>query len=47
MAKIGVVPALINYNLKSNSLVHTIKVAGCKAVVYGLEVEDCKPDIAI
>jgi solute carrier family 27 fatty acid transporter 1/4 len=39
LAKIGVIPALINYNLKQNALIHTIKVADCKAIIYGLELE--------
>ena len=29
LAKIGVVPALINYNLKDKALTHTIQVANC------------------
>ena len=39
LAKIGVVPALINYNLRNNALVHTIKAAEAKAIIYGLELE--------
>lgn len=50
MAKIGVVPALINTNLRKDPLVHSIRVAGCKAVVFGPElagaVQDVKPDLA-
>ena len=38
LAKIGVVPALINYNLKHDSLVHTVQVAKCKAIIYGVEL---------
>ena len=34
LAKIGVVPALINYNLRAESLHHSILVAGCRAVVF-------------
>ena len=37
LAKIGVVPALINYNLKKDALIHTIRVANCKAIIYGVE----------
>lgn len=40
LAKIGVIPALINYNLKKDPLVHTIKVADCRAIIYGLELEN-------
>ena len=32
------VPALINYNLKSTSLLHTVRVANCKAIIYGVEL---------
>jgi hypothetical protein len=39
LAKIGVVPALINNNLRQQALVHTIQVADCKGAIYGLEVE--------
>ena len=42
LAKIGVTPALINYNLKQQSLVHTIQVANCKAIIYGIELENGK-----
>ncbi len=39
LAKIGVVPALVNFNLRKDPLVHTITVVKCKAVIYGLELE--------
>ena len=39
LSKIGVIPALINYNLRRGSLLHTVKVVNCKAVLYGLELE--------
>ncbi|XP_068234589.1 long-chain fatty acid transport protein 4-like [Palaemon carinicauda] len=38
-AKVGVVPALINFNLQNVSLVHSIKVADCKAVICGMELQ--------
>ena len=34
LSKVGVVPALINYNLRAESLHHSISVAGSKAVIY-------------
>ena len=40
LAKIGVIPALINYNLQQDSLLHTINVAECRAIIYGLELEE-------
>jgi solute carrier family 27 fatty acid transporter 1/4 len=39
LAKIGVIPALINFNLRQQALIHTIKVADCKGAIYGLEIE--------
>jgi solute carrier family 27 fatty acid transporter 1/4 len=42
LAKVGLVPALINYNLKLQALVHTIKVANAKAIIYGAELQDSK-----
>jgi len=38
LSKIGVVPALINYNLKDNALTHTVQVANCKGLIYGVEL---------
>ena len=38
LAKIGVIPALINYNLKQSALIHTVRVANCKAIIYGVEL---------
>ena len=38
LAKIGVVPALINYNLRAESLHHSISVTSCKAIVYSSEL---------
>ena len=42
MARVSVVPALINFNLRNESLVHCINVAKAKAVVYGTELTECK-----
>jgi solute carrier family 27 fatty acid transporter 1/4 len=38
LAKIGAIPALINYNLRQDPLMHSITVTKCKAVVYGSEL---------
>lgn len=38
MSKIGIVTALINYNQKSVSLVHSVKVANCCGLIYGSEL---------
>ena len=40
LAKIGVIPAFINYNLKKEALLHTINVADCRAIIYGFELEN-------
>jgi len=45
LAKIGVIPALINYNLRAEPLFHTIQVAKCKAVIYGAELAQPVADI--
>ena len=47
LAKIGVTPALINYNLKQQSLVHTIQVSNCKAIIYGIELEKGEINVLI
>ncbi|VVC45602.1 AMP-binding, conserved site,AMP-dependent synthetase/ligase [Cinara cedri] len=38
MSKVGIVTALINYNLKSSSLVHSVNVASCNGLIYGSEL---------
>lgn len=38
MAKVGVVPALINSNLGGQPLIHSINAASATAVVYGAEL---------
>ncbi|XP_050527097.1 long-chain fatty acid transport protein 4-like isoform X2 [Daktulosphaira vitifoliae] len=38
MSKIGIVTALINYNLRLTSLSHSINVASCKCLIYGSEL---------
>lgn len=40
LSKIGVVTALINYNLRQKSLIHSIEVAECRAVIYGDTLQD-------
>ena len=40
LAKIGVIPALNNINLRKDSLIYTIKVAECKGIIYGQELEE-------
>lgn len=49
MSKVGIVSALINYNQKLVSLVHSIKVANCTSLIYGAElssdIDDIKKDL--
>jgi len=45
LAKIGVIPALINYNLRQEPLVHTVEVAECKAIIYGTELSDAVREV--
>lgn len=39
LSMLGVVPALVNNNLRQQSLLHTLTVAECKAVVFSLQTE--------
>ncbi|XP_027840257.2 long-chain fatty acid transport protein 4-like [Aphis gossypii] len=49
MSKVGIVSALINYNQRLVSLVHSIKVANCMGLIYGSElssdIDDIKNDL--
>ncbi|XP_025198845.1 long-chain fatty acid transport protein 4-like [Melanaphis sacchari] len=49
MSKVGIVTALINYNQRLVSLIHSIKVANCAGLIYGAElssdIEDIKNDL--
>jgi acyl-CoA synthetase (AMP-forming)/AMP-acid ligase II len=42
LSKIGVITALINTNLKSEPLLHSITIAQSKFLIYGSELKDCK-----
>ncbi|KAL5286698.1 SLC27A4 family protein [Megaselia abdita] len=45
LSKIGVVAALINYNLRKEPLIHSIKVANSKAIILGSELGKAIEDI--
>jgi len=45
LSKAGVVPALINYNLKQEALIHSTKVADCKALIFGVELQGFVKDV--
>lgn len=38
MSKVGIVTALINYNLRLVSLAHSVNVANCRCLIYGSEL---------
>ncbi|KAK4297268.1 hypothetical protein Pmani_030309 [Petrolisthes manimaculis] len=45
LTKLGAVPALVNFNLREDPLVHCIKVASCKLIVCGAELQEALCDI--
>ena len=47
LATIGVIPALINYTLRQQSLSHTIQVAKCKAVICDAELVQALLNISV
>ncbi|XP_068192545.1 long-chain fatty acid transport protein 1a [Antennarius striatus] len=46
LAKVGVEAALINFNLRGDSLVHCIGVSGSRAIVFGAELVDAVLEIS-
>lgn len=45
LSKIGVVTALVNTNLRREVLIHSIKAANSKGIIFGLELNDAIRDI--
>lgn len=45
LAKLRVITALVNTNLRGSQLIHCLKIAGCKAVVFGDEMADAIKEI--
>lgn len=45
LSKLGIITPLINTNLRKTSLLHSINVANCQAVIYGVEFTDAMSDI--
>ncbi len=39
LSKVGVLPALVNTNLRGASLAHSLRAAACKGIIYGAELE--------
>ncbi|KAG7208410.1 hypothetical protein KM043_014642 [Ampulex compressa] len=46
LSKIGVITPLINTNLRKSILLHSINVANCQALIYGVDFNDVVADIA-
>ncbi|XP_066596385.1 long-chain fatty acid transport protein 4 isoform X2 [Prorops nasuta] len=46
LCKLGVIVPLINTNLRKSSLLHSINVANCHALIYGAELTEAVADIA-
>jgi len=44
-SKIGVVPALINFNLRGKSLIHSILAASSSAVIFGTELVEAMVEV--
>jgi solute carrier family 27 fatty acid transporter 1/4 len=42
LSKLGVVVPLINHNLKKQSLLHSITISDCSAIIFGESLTDCK-----
>ncbi|XP_067143687.1 long-chain fatty acid transport protein 4-like isoform X1 [Centruroides vittatus] len=45
LSKIGVIPALINYNLRLETLVHCLTVVKCKAVIFESSLQSAIRDV--
>ncbi|KAI5712827.1 hypothetical protein M8J75_011500 [Diaphorina citri] len=45
LSKIGVVAAFINTNQRQHILIHSIKVAECKAIIYGAELSEALTEV--
>ncbi|XP_011700755.1 PREDICTED: long-chain fatty acid transport protein 1 [Wasmannia auropunctata] len=45
LSKANFIGALINTNLRRDVLLHSIKAAGCKAIIFGSEFKDAIRDI--
>lgn len=46
LAKVGVEAALINFNLRQDSLLHCLGVSGSRAIVFGAELADAIQDVS-
>ncbi|KAL6431393.1 hypothetical protein ACFW04_007196 [Cataglyphis niger] len=46
LSKLGVITPLINTNLRKTSLLHSLNIAKCQALIYGMEFFNAVTDIA-
>uniref|UniRef100_A0A8D3D4X1 Long-chain-fatty-acid--CoA ligase n=1 Tax=Scophthalmus maximus TaxID=52904 RepID=A0A8D3D4X1_SCOMX len=46
LAKVGVEAALINFNLRHDSLLHCVGVSGSRAIVFGAELADAMSEVS-
>lgn len=42
LSKLGIVIPLVNHNLKKQSLLHSITIANCNALIFGESLHECK-----
>ena len=42
LAKVGIVTALINYNLRDKPLMHSIQIVDAKAIIFGMDFANGK-----
>ena len=45
LSKLGITTALVNSNLRKDTLVHSIRTANSKAIIFGVELADALNDI--
>lgn len=46
LCKLGIITALINYNLRQMSLTHSVTISKCQAFIYGSELIDAVKEIS-
>ncbi|XP_043274832.1 long-chain fatty acid transport protein 4 isoform X2 [Venturia canescens] len=46
LSKLGIIVPLINTNLRKSTLLHSLNVANCQALIYGSELSEAIKDIA-
>ncbi|XP_014278846.1 long-chain fatty acid transport protein 4 [Halyomorpha halys] len=46
LSKVGIITALINHNLRQNSLIHSVVIAKCQALIFGEDFMDAVREVA-